>query len=151
MTGVPPGGEIDRRPFSCFTVALRAGDVVARCQSTLFFCHHCVTHQSARALFVFMRRTSCERPASSCISSAALAADQMISQISSHACASLCDRPCSAVSKKTDAEEPDVKSILLRGTKRGTNSLRPKRRAQFMPDALQSAKSLERKPSLGEI
>ena len=100
-TRVAMGGKICLMPFSWFTVALGAEDVVACCLSSL-----CSGHFS----FVFMRLTCGERPASRCMSSVALATDQLIVLISSLACPLAtffliflllhCHRPCSAVSKK---------------------------------------------------
>ena len=46
-----------------------------------------------------------------------------------------------------DSDPPKVRLIL----RKGTNSLRPKWRVQFAPDALQSAKTREREPSLGVV
>ena len=51
VTSVALGGEICLVPFSCVAVAVRAGDVVARCLSFLFFCHHGVTCISVQAPF----------------------------------------------------------------------------------------------------
>ena len=46
-----------------------------------------------------------------------------------------------------DADPPQVRSIL----RKGTSSLRPKRRVQFAPEASESAEIRQRKPSLAVI
>ena len=115
----------------CFTDAFRAGDVAARCLSSLFFCHHCVTRQSAQAFSCFMMKTSGERSASHCTSPVALATDLLIVlfrpllvlwPLFSHLLTvSLCDRLCTAASKKITLSRIDalllarlfLKNVLL--------------------------------------